>query len=265
MVLASDHGHVWHRPDTASYSSEEGGRWRAGGGEPRDGELRLTGGRVREDRGQHAVIAPWVETIYYGGKQNGYHGGITPQEMVCPLVILTDKSSAYSGLHACEYPKPEWWSSAPAATPVAEEPPAPVAVPKGPSTLFDDIDDEPDRTPPPAPLPAQPAASHTAAREWVRRLLASELYASQKGLIRRHAPEDELVRRCLEALDGSGGIMTPTAFSKVADVPAARLDGLIALIQRLLNVEGYEILTLSRTENRIELNVAKLKRQFDLE
>ena len=59
--------------------------------------------------------------------------------------------------------------------------------------------------------------------------------------------------------------MTPIAFSKAADVPAARLDGLISRIQRLLNVDGYEILTLSRSENRIELNVVKLKRQFDLE
>ena len=31
-----------------------------------------------------------------------------------------------------------------------------------------------------------------------------------------------------------------------------------------VNVDGYEILTFSRTENRIELNVVKLKRQFDL-
>ena len=63
----------------------------------------------------------------------------------------------------------------------------------------------------------------------------------------------------------SGGMMTPAAFSKTADVPAGRLDGLIARIQRLLNVDGYEILIMSRTENRIELNVSKLKRQFDLE
>jgi hypothetical protein len=46
--------------------------------------------------------------------------------------------------------------------------------------------------------------------------------------------------------------MTPTAFAKAADVPAARLDGLIARIQRVLNVDGYEILTLSRNENRLE-------------
>ena len=91
------------------------------------------------------------------------------------------------------------------------------------------------------------------------------MYKSQKELIRRHAPEDELVRQALTALESSGGIMTPAAFSKAADVPAARLDGLIARIQRLLNVDGYEILTFNRNENRIELNVAKLKRQFDLD
>jgi hypothetical protein len=59
-------------------------------------------------------------------------------------------------------------------------------------------------------------------------------------------------------------MMTPAAFSNAADIPAARLDGLIARMQRLLNVDGYEILTLNRNENKIELNVAKLRRQFDL-
>jgi hypothetical protein len=36
-------------------------------------------------------------------------------------------------------------------------------------------------------------------------------------------------------------------------------------MKRLLNVDGYEILTLNRNENKVELNVAKLKRQFDLD
>ena len=67
------------------------------------------------------------------------------------------------------------------------------------------------------------------------------------------------------ALDAQGGIMTPVAFAKAADLPEGRLDGLIARMQRLLNVDGYEILAFSRNENRIELNIAKLKRQFDLE
>ena len=263
VVLASDHGHVWHRPDAKSYSSDEGSRWRASIGEPRDGELLLTGGRVRDDEGRPAVIAPWVETLYYGRQQNGYHGGITPQEMVCPLVLLTDKSSAYSGLFTCEHPKPEWWFPQPNAEcgmRNAESETVRVRAP-GQQTLFDGL---PDELPAVAPIPRS-ALRVPHSREWVGRLLASEAYKGQKDLIRRHAPEDDVVRRCLEALDQSGGIMTPTAFAKAADVPAARLDGLIARIQRLLNVDGYEILTLSRNENRIELNVTKLKRQFDLE
>ena len=84
-------------------------------------------------------------------------------------------------------------------------------------------------------------------------------------MIRRHAPEDALIQSTLEALDASGGIMTPAAFAKAADLPPARLDPLIAQMKRLLNVDGYEILTLNRNENKVELNVAKLKRQFDVD
>ena len=72
------------------------------------------------------------------------------------------------------------------------------------------------------------------------------------------------MRRALIVLEGSGGLMTPAAFSNAADIPAARLDGHVARIQRLLNVDGYDVMTLNRSENKIELNVARLRRQFDL-
>ena len=65
---------------------------------------------MRDGRDGNTVIVPWTEAIFYERQHNGYHGGATPQEMVCPLVILRDKSSAYSGLFPCEYPKPEWWA-----------------------------------------------------------------------------------------------------------------------------------------------------------
>ena len=261
VVLASDHGHVWHRPEAAGSSSEEGSRWRVPKGEVRHDEILITGGRVRDENGGRGVVAQWAEAVHHGRPQNGYHGGVTPQEMVCLLVLLTDKSSAYSGLYTCAYPKPEWWSPAPTAAAVVVEPPVRVTLPKGPANLFDNMGDEAEPSVPARPAPAKTGVS----AGWVGVLLASGGYKAQKELVRRHAPDDDVVRRCLEALDGSGGIMTPTAFAKAADVAAARLDGLIARIQRLLNVDGYEILTLSRNENRIELNVAKLKRQFDLE
>lgn len=268
VVLAADHGHVWHRPDAQLHDSEASTRWRPKSDDLHEGEIAITGERVRDEVGQNTIVVPWTETIYYKRQQNGYHGGATPQEMICPLIILTDKSSAYSGLFPCEYPKPEWWSSAPVVSVVIEEP-TPVFVPvrKGPPTLFDKMpeEDRPSKETKKPVEPVQPAATAIGVSGWIDRLLSSQAYKDQKDFVRRHAPEDELIQRCLAALDSQGGIMTPAAFSKAADVAAGRLDGLIARIQRLLNVDGYEILTLSRAENKIELNVTKLKRQFDLE
>lgn len=266
VILASDHGHVWHRPDARLLKSEAGSRWRPNSGDVQEGEIAISGSRVKDEAGQSAVVVPWTETIYYKRQQNGYHGGATPQEMVCPLVILTEvdlteKSSAYSGLYKCEYAKPEWWSPAPVATASTDEGQAAVVpVRPYPPSLFDDLHDDKAAVEEQKKPVAQPKGFG-----WIERLFGSVAYKDQKELVRRHAPEDDLVRRCLEALDTSGGMMTPAAFSKAADVPAGRLDGLIARIQRLLNVDGYEILTMSRTENRIELNVLKLKRQFDVE
>jgi len=59
--------------------------------------------------------------------------------------------------------------------------------------------------------------------------------------------------------------LTPGAFIKETNMPAARLDQVIANIRRVLNVDGYEILVIDRTENKVELNIPKLKRQFDVE
>jgi PglZ domain len=259
VILASDHGHVWHRQDARKLSSETGSRWRLNAGLLEEGELVVSGNRVRDGREGNAVIVPWTEAIFYERQHNGYHGGATPQEMICPLVILRDKSSAYSGLFPSEYPKPDWWASAPRATAMVEALSMPV-LSKLRETLFDDVPEEPEE-----PVNSVDVVKPVPAKDWIKRLLASQAYKDQKGMIRRHAPEDSLIRSSLEALDANGGIMTPGAFAKAADLPPARLDPLIAQMKRLLNVDGYEILTMNRNENKVELNVAKLKRQFDLD
>ena len=257
VILASDHGHVWHRPDAQRRPYEESSRWRTNDGSCAEDEIVMQGKRVMENGGDTSVIVPWTEKVYYKMQHNGYHGGATPQEMICPLILLTDKSSAYSGLHRCEYPKPDWWSAAPVATPEVEEPQVTITVPSGPPTLFDMQEEK--------PKPTKKAEPKEAGEVWIDQLIASAGYKDQKKLIRRHAPDDDLVRGSLTALSASGGIMTPAAFAKAADVSTARLDGLIAKMQRILNVDGYEILTLDRNENRVEVNIAKLKRQFDLD
>jgi hypothetical protein len=257
VILASDHGHVWHRSDARNVPLETGGRWRPKSDNLAADEIVMAGKRVQDGAGGTSVIVPWSEKVYYGGQQNGYHGGATPQEMVCPLVFLTDKCSAYSGLFPCDHPKPEWWSSAPEKTPLAVDAPVQleVTLPKRSASLFDKLIDE----------PIEQRSPDIQGGEWIGRLFKSQVYKDQKESIRRHAPEEEVVRRALLVLESNGGMMTPTAFSQAAAIAAARLDGLIARIQRLLNVDGYEILTLNRNENKIELNVATLRRQFDLD
>ncbi len=267
VILASDHGHVWHRPDASCRSHEESSRWRADNGEPLEDEVRIRGARVITE--DHSVIVPWSENVYYRTQQNGYHGGGTPQEMVCPLVLLTDRTSAYSGLHRCEYPKPDWWSAAPQATPGFEEPRVRITVPQpsGAPTLFDlEEDAEASGSVPVADETKTESRTGThSAAGWVNVLLSSESYRSRRAMIRRHPVEDGLMSECLTALDASGGIMTPAAFAAAVNISVARLDGLVVQMQRVLNVDGYEILDMDRAENRVELNIAKLRRQFGLD
>jgi hypothetical protein len=262
VVLASDHGHVWHRTDAQFDPSTEGSRWRQNDSACKEGEIVVSGKRVIP---ADSIIVPWTETIHYKRKQHGYHGGATPQEMVCPLVMLTDRSSDYSNLKRCAYPFPDWWSPAPVASPVEPEPVVHVAVPSGPPTLFDHLEPEERPVKPPkrsAPVNVMPVG---AAADWIDRLLASQAYKDQKSKIKRHPPQDSVVRQVLETLNAAGGFLTPGAFAKETSMPAARLDQVIANIRRVLNVDGYEILVIDRTENKVELNIAKLKRQFDVE
>jgi len=265
VILASDHGHVWHRSDAQHEPSTEGSRWRENDGSCAEGELVVSGKRVVP---ADSIIVPWSETIHYKRKQHGYHGGATPQEMVCPLVILTEKSSSYTGVQECGYPKPEWWSPTPVASPVETEPVVVVTVPKGPPTLFDLIPEtESDKTEETIADSSSIKVPEvvTGGVDWIDQLIESQAYKDQRAKIKRHPLDEATVRASLEALIANGGIMTPVAFANAANVPAARLDGMIAKLQRLLNVDGYEIVTMDRTENRVEVSVAKLKRQFDIE
>jgi hypothetical protein len=58
--------------------------------------------------------------------------------------------------------------------------------------------------------------------------------------------------------------MTATALAAAIEEPEHRLPGLLAVMQRLLNVEGYPILDRQDAANTVVLNVPLLKKQFEL-
>jgi hypothetical protein len=264
VILTSDHGHVWHRDGPSMAFPDAGERWRPASDAPGPGEVLVQGTRVRGLHEETRIIVPWQEHIRYGAAKNGYHGGVAPQEMVVPLVLLADVTSRAPGLQRCELAKPAWWPEMPSALPTPVVPTTPKPQYR-PGELPFPI--RPDDIQVPAPRTSRgPGARHQARQPgWTERLLASPVYLTQKQLMRRHAPDDALVLRCLLALEQQGGVMTPVALAQDLDIPVVHLDNLLARLQRLLNIDGYTVLQVDRESNLVTLHMPLLQRQFALD
>ena len=121
VILLSDHGHVLDC-EAQARPGDGGERWRAAIGSPASDELQVHGHRVLTE--SHKLIAPWSERVRYGIKKNGYHGGLTPQEMVIPIAVLASSETYPRGWHELAVDIPSWWDE-PIATLTPAEQPAP--------------------------------------------------------------------------------------------------------------------------------------------
>ncbi|MFO0851825.1 MAG: BREX-2 system phosphatase PglZ [Gemmataceae bacterium] len=263
VVLAGDHGHVWHR-DRADFrrAADAGERWRPASGPPGPGELVVTGRRVRGGRAGEAVIVPWDEGVRYGAVRKGYHGGATPQEMLSPLLLLSHATAPPpKGFQPCRYGTPEWWLLAPAQAPAhqAALPPPPRRRDGHRPDLFSAVDQDPASVP-----TGDGSAAAVAGSEWIDRLFGSDVYQGQREAAGKHLPADVDVRRSLETLAAAGGSLTLGGFARQAGVPPLRLDGFLAKLQRLLNVDGYEVVRVDRAADRVSLNRPLLVTQFEI-
>jgi hypothetical protein len=277
VVLASDHGHVWHRDAPPTPAAEAAARWRPADAAPapRDGEVLLEGTRVRGPADAPRLVAAWAEETRYGAARNGYHGGASPQEMLAPLILLADATARPPALERAEPARPAWWDGPRPRRPAAggrPDTPAPRPQPRKPSGYLFAPEPPPDDEPaapaaPPAPGPdvivtAPPAP---AGAGWAAGLVRAPVYRAQRQSVRKFAPDDDVVVRLLEALGAQGGSMSPAALARRVGVPPIRVDGLVAKVQRLLNLDGYDVLRLDRQRDVVELDVPLLKRQFELD
>ena len=96
--------------------------------------LRSFEGRSVLVEGHQRLIAPWSERVRYGIKKNGYHGGLSPQEMVVPIVVLsnTDNPTPPGGRYN-RSTFPLWWVSR-SSPPGPAEQPVPALKPAIPRT-----------------------------------------------------------------------------------------------------------------------------------
>jgi hypothetical protein len=121
-------------------------------------------------------------------------------------------------------------------------------------TLFDSVE----------PSPAEQTLGPSAAT-WVDALLTSRTFGSHRSNVRLPRPlADERLRGFLDAIAANNNTITLPALASASGEPAGTLRMTLSVVQRLLNIDGAEILAV-RDDGSVVCNVELLALQFDLD
>jgi hypothetical protein len=164
-----------------------------------------------------------------------YHGGITPQECLVPIVVLADRENAVPGWTEVAEATPEWWLASGVAP--AQEP-KPKRRTKQASLFTDDSD-------------------------WVNALVAHSEFRQQMEQPGVRIKTEQIVE-ALRALDSSGGRLLRPVFASRMNLALVRVGTTVAAMQRVLNYDGYSILTIDEAADMVVLNRSLLEVQFKL-
>ena len=256
IVMTSDHGHVldFGTKHLEAHGGESGDRYRMNIDSATGDEMVFEGSRIERATGQKKLILPWNADVRYGPKKRGYHGGANPQEMVVPLAILSSPNSILAeGWKEVPPYEPDWWRISGrelvATIAVSEHAKKAEVAPavKG-LDLFE-----------------QAAVKQPQEKEgWVDALLDSEIYLEQLKLAVRGGPPREMMAALLMSIESRGGTIMKPSLAQALSVPLFRVDGLVQNFSRILNLDGYEVLSFDRSTETITLNSKLLKKQFDL-
>ena len=272
VLVTADHGHLLE-DGTEQLSGAESDRWRPGTTVASPHEIALSGGRVVTLDGTNAVVCLWGESTRYTGRKNGYHGGVSPQELTVPLSVLAPVNVNVVGWQPAAPVQPDWWDLPyQASRPVVAEKPAPSTRPtsRPPSKraapapveqaqLFDAMQAPVAPAGTPTLPPTTPATSGT---NWVDAVLASPVYASQRQLAARVAVHDDKMRVLLGALFERGGKLSRAALAQRMAMPEVSLRGMLSVVRRMLNVDQSPVLVVDEAAGMVELNHALLIQQF---
>ncbi|ORA76139.1 alkaline phosphatase [Mycolicibacter kumamotonensis] len=238
VIITSDHGHIIEYGSSAKTARTNIYGQRAHGDfdaiDP-DREVVVQGPRVLTE--SHRVVLAVDETLRYGARNAGYHGGATPAEALVPVVVLVagripDWAAPVVGT------EPSWWhaGTAPPTTPV-------VAVTKTTEpelSLFDS----------PPPEPASPLPD---------KVIGSRVFAAQLKLAGRIVVTTAQIKTLLSALLAAHELTAPQVAAAMG-VPSGSVNGALMQVKRVLDVEGYEVVQVR--DGVVKLDVAALKEQF---
>lgn len=244
VVLTSDHGHVLERQSVLRPDGE-GERWRRLGRAAEQGEITITGPRVNALVGVSLVV-PWSEGIRYSVKKNGYHGGVARQEMLVPFGVWTsgDPPDLDGVALQPSYPiPPVWWDPVEGvvATPVVRPPTRRVST---------------------SATPAHDLFSMPPVDDWLDRIMASPLLARQRERAGRMALEPDRLRALLGKLQQQGGRCSIEQMAAAIGQPVMRMRGVMSAMERMLNIDGFPVVTLEQGSGTVLLDISLLKTQF---
>jgi PglZ domain len=241
VVITSDHGHIIEYGTSAMVDRANTYGQRAHGDFARvdaDREIVIEGPRVLTD--SHRVVMAVDETIRYGARNAGYHGGATPAEAIVPvLAFLCGVLPGWAVPVAAA--EPSWWHRGAVETVAPPVPSREKKVEQEPS-LFDDVPAEQVN-----PLPDN--------------VIRSKVFASQLRLAGRIVVKPPQIQNLLVALVGAGAHELTLAQAAAAlGVATTSVNGALTQAKRVLDVEGYEVLRVR--DGVVGLDVAALKEQF---
>lgn len=264
VVFVSDHGHVLDRGEALTELRTVAGgaaRWRPAGSGPASGaEVAVSGPRVLTT--EHRGVFAATPGLRYGKRTYGYHGGAALAEITVPLLAFVRLGVGVpAGWSLAGNLTPDWWdapqsrTAAPWATDhIAETPRTSgttwgrVRTPAEPD-LFEGAGHR-------APV-SLPAAGRGAA------VVRSAVYlAMQEQLPAALRLSAAGVGRLLDVALAAGGTISFTDALAAAGVAARNERGVFSGLRRLLNVEGYEVLTVSDAERTVTVNRQLLDDQF---
>lgn len=250
VLVTSDHGHVRERHSTVRPAAG-GERWRHAQPPPGDGEVLLAGPRVLAGDGR--IVAPADETVrYHPEKKRGYHGGATPQEVLCPVFALAPARLRLDGYGRVGAREPAWWSGRRELPQSASVTPAPATVDvDGTPTLFD-------------PATPQVAPRAVARGGWIDDLLRSPGLAAQRQVAGRQTLDDTDLVQLVRLLESASWVTSVEALQDALGLPALRTASKVRALAQLLNVEGYAVVDLE-ADGTVRVNPDLLGEQFDVD
>jgi hypothetical protein len=93
-------------------------------------------------------------------------------------------------------------------------------------------------------------------------IVKSKLYQNQKQTATRIVVNDLVTAKILFALEKRDWKATVVALSDAVEIPPFRLRGMLPGIQRLLNIDGQQVMTICRDSDTVELNEALVIQEF---